>query len=206
MAKEIERKWLVSDLARAVAHSTGTVYIAQAYLSGATECFVRVLDVEKAVINILWCDGKWWSVEIPTKDAEEILLHDNDTLTYRIRRYGENEAFITVKGKSSDDGLTRDEWEYPISVRLYNELVTPLALPEITKYRHYFDLGDLTIEIDEFRGDNTGLVVAEIEFPVGYDMSKLKLPTFWIGEEVTGDVRYYNSMLLKAPYSTWPKE
>lgn len=205
MAKEIERKWLVNNFAHAMAYSDGAVYIAQAYLSGSTECFVRVLDAEKAVINILWYDNKWWSVEIPTKDAEEILLHDNDTLTYRIRRYGENEAFITVKGRSSEDGLSRDEWEYPISVRLYNELVTPLALPEITKYRHYFNLDDLTIEIDEFRGDNTGLVVAEIEFPENYDMSRLFLP-MWIGEEVTGNVAYYNSMLLKTPYSTWPKE
>ncbi|MNC19033.1 CYTH domain protein [compost metagenome] len=206
MAKEIERKWLVNDLTVAIAHSTNATLIAQAYLN-AGGCFVRVLTETMSIINIQGhYEELWLGVYIPTKDAEEILLHDNSTLTYRIRRSGKTDAFITIKGRSTDDGLSRDEWEYPISLELYRDLVSSLQLAELTKYRHFVPFGDLTIEVDEFRGHNTGLVVAEIEFPEGYDMPTTMDWPEWFGREVTGVVKYYNSMLLKWPFTTWAKD
>lgn len=206
MAKEIERKWLVTDIGTAIAESASGTYIAQAYLN-SNRCFVRVIDDETAVINIQGhYEELWHGVTVPMKDAEEILLHDNSTLTYRIRRSGEVDAFITIKGRSTDDGLSRDEWEYPISLQLYNDLVSSLQLAEVTKYRFFIPFGDLTIELDEFRGHNTGLVVAEIEFPEDYNMPLTMDWPGWFGREVTGIVKYYNSMLLTSPYSTWTRE
>lgn len=206
MAKEIERKWLVTDINAAIAQSTGSTYIAQAYLN-PHGCFVRVIDAEKAVVNIQGhYEELWHCVAIPTKDAEEILLHDNHTLTYRIRRSGKVDAFITIKGRSTDDGLSRDEWEYPISLQLYKDLVSSLQLAEVIKCRFFIPFGDLTIELDEFRGHNTGLVVAEIEFPENYNMPLTMDWPEWFGREVTGVVKYYNSMLLKWPFKNWPKE
>lgn len=204
MAKEIERKWLVTDNSY-LKEVTSSTFIAQAYLTGG--CFVRVLSEEKAIINVqCHYEEMWYGVDIPVKEAEEILLHDNSTLTYRLRRSGKCEAFITIKGRSTDDGLSRDEWEYPIALDLYADLVNSLKLPELTKYRSYIPFGDLTIEVDEFRGDNAGLTVAEIEFPEGYDMPlDIDWPE-WFSTEVTGVVKYYNSMLMKSPYLTWAKE
>lgn len=205
MAKEIERKWLVIDNSY-INEVTSSVFIAQAYLNAAG-CFVRVLDENTAIINIRGDrEELWHGVSIPVKDAEEILLHENSSLTYRLRRSGKSDAFVTIKGRSTDDGLSRDEWEYPIDLQLYTDLVSSLKLSELTKFRNYIPFGDLTIEVDEFRGENAGLVVAEIEFPEGYNLpATVDWPT-WFGTEVTGVVKYYNSMLLKSPFSKWTKE
>lgn len=205
MAKEIERKWLVASDGYLQEVISG-VRILQAYLN-SNGCFVRMLSEDEAIVNIQGhYEELWYGVNIPVKDAEEILLHDNSTLTYRLRLRGKADAFITIKGRSTDDGLSRDEWEYPITLDLYNDLVQSLKLPELVKYRNHIPFGDLTIEVDVFRGDNTGLVVAEIEFPEGYDMpTNIDWPA-WFGIEVTGIVKYYNSMLLKSPFSTWLKE
>lgn len=119
--------------------------------------------------------------------------------TVRIRLKG-NDAFITIKGKSSDDGLSRYEWEKFISKEEFDELIQ-LCLPgTIQKTRYLMPWGKYTIEVDEFKDLNSGLVIAEIEL----DMDDIigDLPT-WIGQEVTGDAKYYNSQLMIRPYSQW---
>lgn len=119
--------------------------------------------------------------------------------TVRIRRWGDS-GFLTIKGASTDNGLSRLEWEKEITLEEV-ELLLPLCLPGIIdKTRWLVPCGDFTFEVDEFHGDNAGLVVAEIELPsVDATFEKPE----WLGPEVTGDRRYYNSQLTKAPYCTW---
>ena len=119
--------------------------------------------------------------------------------TVRIRRWGDS-GFLTIKGASTDKGLSRLEWEKEINLEEV-ELLLPLCLPGIIdKTRWLVPCGDFTFEVDEFHGDNAGLVVAEIELP-SVDVTFEKPE--WLGPEVTGDRRYYNSQLTKSPYCTW---
>ena len=119
--------------------------------------------------------------------------------TVRIRRWGDS-GFLTIKGASTDNGLSRLEWEKEITLEEV-ELLLPLCLPGIIdKTRWLVPCGDFTFEVDEFHGDNAGLVVAEIELP-SVDATFEKPD--WLGQEVTGERRYYNSQLNKAPYCTW---
>lgn len=119
--------------------------------------------------------------------------------TVRIR-ICDNEGFITIKGSTSPDGLQRYEFEKRISATEAGELMK-LCLPGvIDKHRYFIPCGSHTCEIDVFHGDNEGLVIAEIE--VSEKNESIQLPSF-IGQEVTGIVRYYNSMLQKHPYKDW---
>lgn len=112
------------------------------------------------------------------------------------------QGYLTIKGASTDNGLSRYEWEHPIPVEEANQLIR-LCLPgQIDKTRHLIHHGKHTIEVDEFHGDNEGLVLAEIELDSTDET--IELPDF-IGTEVTGDRRYYNSYLTEHPYCTWDK-
>ncbi|MCD8042479.1 MAG: CYTH domain-containing protein [Tannerellaceae bacterium] len=113
------------------------------------------------------------------------------TVRIRIR---DREAFITIKGPSSGDGLTRYEFEQPIPLADAEELLKLCEPGIIEKVRHIIPAGTHTWEVDVFHGENEGLVMAEIELKNPNEA--INLPD-WIGEEVTGDPRYYNSMLRK---------
>ena len=118
--------------------------------------------------------------------------------TIRIRIVGD-EAFITIKGAT--EGCTRKEFEYPIPVADATEMLDSLSLPGIIekkRYRYPYE-GHLW-EIDEFLGENEGLVVAEIELES--ESESFPIPPF-IGVEVTGEPRYYNSNLAVKPYNQW---
>jgi adenylate cyclase len=118
--------------------------------------------------------------------------------TVRVRIYGD-EGFLTIKSKS--EGASRGEWEYPIPLQDASELLDRLCeRPLVEKYRRRIAHAGFTWEVDEFLGDNAGLVVAEIELPS--EDAVFERPS-WIGQEVTGDKRYYNSNLIRSPYSTW---
>jgi adenylate cyclase len=116
----------------------------------------------------------------------------------RVRIEGER-AFLTIKGKSQ--GATRGEWEYPIPVPDASELLDTLCQPPLVeKYRRRIQAGPHTWEVDEFLGANAGLVVAEIE--LASEDEPFDKPD-WIGAEVTHDARYFNSNLIRNPYSSW---
>lgn len=117
--------------------------------------------------------------------------------TVRVRVKGEA-GFLTIKGKSTD-GISRAEFEYPIPVADALELLK-LCPNMLDKTRHLVEHAGFVWEIDEFHGENAGLIVAEIELPT-VDTAFEKPE--WIGTEVTGDVRYYNSMLSQIPYLKW---
>lgn len=119
--------------------------------------------------------------------------------TVRVRVAGD-EAWITIKGTSS--GAARAEYEYPLPVPDANRLLDHLCLkPIIDKTRHLVPFGGQLFEVDVFHGDNTGLVLAELELP--QEDAAVTLPP-WIGKEVTGDERYFNAYLARRPFRTWP--
>ncbi len=119
--------------------------------------------------------------------------------TVRVRVKGEK-GFITIKGIGSDSGASRFEWEKEIPVAEVNDLLKICEPGVIDKTRFLVPAGEHTYEVDEFYGDNEGLTVAEVEL-AAEDEAFVKPE--WLGEEVTGDVRYYNSMLMKNPYKNW---
>jgi len=119
--------------------------------------------------------------------------------TVRVRIKGEK-GFITIKGIGNESGASRFEWEKEIPVNEVKELLNLCEPGIIDKTRFNVKAGIHTFEIDEFYGENQGLVVAEIELENEND--NFEKPE-WLGEEVTGDSKYYNSMLMKNPYSKW---
>jgi adenylate cyclase len=127
-------------------------------------------------------------------------LSSDPARTVRVRIEG-GQATLTIKGKSV--GATRGEWEYPIPLEEAAALLDRLCeQPLIEKYRSRIAVGGHTWEVDEFLGANAGLIVAEIELAA--EQENFALPD-WAGEEVTGDVRYYNSSLIRLPFSQWEK-
>lgn len=119
--------------------------------------------------------------------------------TVRVRVKGDK-GFITIKGIGSESGASRYEWEKEIPVSEVRELLKLCEPGVIDKTRYLVQAGGHTFEVDEFYGDNEGLTVAEVE--LASENEAFDKPD-WLGGEVTGDVRYYNSMLMKNPYKNW---
>lgn len=119
--------------------------------------------------------------------------------TVRVRVKGDK-GFITIKGIGSQSGASRYEWEKEIPVDEVNELLKICEPGVIDKTRFLVPVGKHTFEVDEFYGENEGLILAEIE--LSSEGESFETPN-WIGQEVTGDARYYNSMLMKNPYKGW---
>lgn len=126
-------------------------------------------------------------------------LNSDPERTVRIR-IANDKGFLTIKGKGSESGMSRFEWEKEIPV---DEAKSLLALSEkgaIDKTRFEIKLGDHTYEVDEFYGDNQGLIMAEIE--LSSETEVFEKPD-WLGEEVTNDERFYNAYLSKNPFKSW---
>lgn len=141
-------------------------------------------------------DG-WMSLGEPVLFKQGYLSSHKERLV-RVRIEGER-AVMTIKG--ANKGATRGEWEYEIPVADAAELLDGLCeQPLIEKYRRRITFAGNVWEVDEFLGANAGLVVAEIELQS--EDQQFDKPD-WIGEEVTDDLRYLNSSLIKHPYSAW---
>lgn len=119
--------------------------------------------------------------------------------TVRIRIKGDK-GFITVKGIGNKSGTSRFEWEKEISIQDATDLLKISEPGVIDKTRFNVKSGEHTFEVDEFYGENEGLTVAEVELSA--EDENFNKPS-WLGEEVTGQVKYYNSMLMKNPYKDW---
>lgn len=122
------------------------------------------------------------------------------SLTFRIRLRDER-GYLTVKGRTDKAGMSRDEWEYEIPAADARELLAH-SDGTIDKRRYMVPAGRHTFEVDEFFGANEGLTMAEVE--LSSPDEAFERPA-WLGDEVTGDKRYYNSQLLQHPYSAWKK-
>ena len=115
-------------------------------------------------------------------------------------RLKDNIGFLTVKGKSNKTGMSRYEWEKEISKTDAEDLFNLCEKGIIEKYRYLVKTDCHTYEVDEFLGDNKGLVVAEIELS---SENEIFFKPNWLDKEVTGIVKYYNSNLSKKPYKNW---
>ena len=125
-------------------------------------------------------------------------LNADPARTVRVRIEGDT-GLLTIKSKNV--GASRGEWEYPIPLPDAEELLDTLCeRPLVEKIRRRIEHAGFTWEVDEFLGENAGLVVAEIELPS--EAAAFDRPD-WIGQEVTGDKRYYNSSLIRFPFSRW---
>ncbi|MEH2076001.1 MAG: CYTH domain-containing protein [Nostoc sp.] len=121
-----------------------------------------------------------------------------DKTTVRIRIVGEK-SYLTIKGPSIK--YSRLEFEYPIPVKDAQEILETLCeRPFIEKVRYKIEFGGLIWEIDEFDGVNKGLILAEVE--LNDENQQIEVPN-WIGQEVSDDSRYFNSNLVKHPFSQW---
>ncbi len=115
-------------------------------------------------------------------------------------RVNESNGFITVKGAANETGVSRYEWEKEIPLNEAEELLKLCEPGIIDKTRFIVEAGKHVFEIDEFLGDNHGLIVAEIELS---DEAEEFFKPNWLGKEVTGDAKYYNSSLSKTPFKDW---
>lgn len=139
----------------------------------------------------------WRALGQGTDYRQGYLLIEKDR-TIRVR-VGGGEAFLTIK--SAAVGLQRSEFEYEIPVEDANLMLDRLCIrPLIEKTRYRIEMDDVVWEVDEFHGENEGLIIAEVELE--HESQQVDLPE-WIGEEVSHDHRYSNASLVKKPYNRW---
>ncbi|MGB0838359.1 MAG: CYTH domain-containing protein [Flavobacteriaceae bacterium] len=129
----------------------------------------------------------------------QAFLNSNKNRTVRVRIKGEK-GYLTIKGISNERGTSRFEWEKQIDLIEAEALLSLCEEGKIEKDRYEVKNGPHTYEVDVFHGDNEGLVIAEIE--LSSENENFNKPS-WIGEEVTGEKKYYNSLLSKTPFKLW---
>ncbi len=201
MAQEIERKFLTrSDAWKSLAVGT---YYRQGYIYQDDRTAVRLVDgaivVTQHDIELAFAvpeaDGLAMTQDFQPDAAGRL---DPGACTPRIRVAGEI-GYLTLKTKTI--GISRSEYEYEIpKIQALALLDLVCDRPQIEKYRFKIPIDNLVWEVDEFLGGNAGLVVAEVELASA--SQSIELPD-WIGEEVSDDVRYFNSYLAKCPFTTW---
>lgn len=155
-----------------------------------------MLEIERKFLVV----SKAFKQEAITKTRiVQAYLNSSPERSVRIRIKGEK-GVLTVKGKGNASGMSRFEWEKEISLQEAESLL-PLCEPGIIdKIRYEIPLGNHTYEVDEFFKDNEGLIVAEVELQS--ETEEFNKPN-WLGKEVTGQNKYYNSSLVKRPFSEW---
>lgn len=136
------------------------------------------------------------------KNIAQGYLNTNPKRTVRVRISNEK-GFLTIKGKGNETGMTRYEWEKEIPVDEAKSLLLLCEKGVIEKIRFEIPAGKHLFEVDEFYGENEGLIVAEIE--LSSETERFEKPE-WLGAEVTNDERYYNAYLSKSPYSSWKNQ
>ncbi len=156
---------------------------------------MQEIERKYLVADESWREAVGCSVRI----AQGYLCSRRVTARVRVR---DNRGILTFKGKSRDGGLSRFEWEREIPLGVAEHL---LARCEgvVDKVRHIVEFAGHTFEVDEFRGDNEGLIIAEVELSDRDE--KVVLPS-WCGDEVTGERCFYNSFLSKHPFKRWKAE
>lgn len=143
--------------------------------------------------------GEFKSKAIKSLKIKQGYLSSIPERTVRVR-IQDNQGFLTIKGSNKKNSISRFEWEKEITKEEANELIQLCEVGIIDKIRYIVPFGDKIIEVDEFYGENEGLILAEIE--LDDENENIEKPN-WLGKEVTDDPRYYNSMLMKNPYKNW---
>lgn len=153
------------------------------------------LEIERKFLIV----GTAWRSQICRSQAmrQGYLVDTGGRASIRVRVDG-SAAQLNIK--AAVIGCQRAEYEYGIPINDAEQILTDLCVGQIEKTRHYIEQGDLTWEIDEFHGNNEGLIVAEIEL---HDSQQKFAKPPWLGEEVTQEQRYYNHALAIKPYRSW---
>ena len=159
--------------------------------------YVMAQEIERKFL----VDGDFRSEAFKAVRITQGYLSSVPERTVRVR-VKDNKGYITVKGVGDESGVSRFEWEKEIPVDDARELLRICEPGVIDKTRYLVKVGIHTFEVDEFYGDNEGLTVAEVELS---DPNEAFGKPSWLGEEVTGDKRYYNSFLSRHSYRTWRK-
>ncbi|MCG8577438.1 MAG: CYTH domain-containing protein [Flavobacteriales bacterium] len=145
-------------------------------------------------------DDSWREKATDANDIKQGYLNSVAERTVRVR-ISRGKGILTIKGKN--DNLSRLEYEYEIPLKDAESLIDLCEKPIIEKTRHSYFRANHHWEIDVFKGENEGLIVAEVELES--EEEELQLPE-WIGEEVSNDSRYYNSSLITNPFVNWKDE
>lgn len=153
------------------------------------------LEIERKFI----VTGEYKSLAYSHSNIEQGYFETAPGRTVRVRIRDEK-AFLTIKGPSNKDGMTRYEFETEVPIEDGRQLMELCRPGRIKKTRWLVKNGAHTIEVDEFFGDNEGLVMAEIE--LGSEDEEYEKPAF-LGKEVTGDRRFYNNRLMRCPFILW---
>ncbi len=153
------------------------------------------MEIERKFLvkNEMWREGI-----VSDSVLKQGYLSSQPSATVRVRIDGQ-QAFLTIKSKTI--GISRAEFEYPIPLADADDMLQAIAQkPLIDKIRYKVRCGKHVWDLDIFKGENLGLIVAEVE--LNHEDEAFLLPP-WVGEEVSGDSRYFNSNLAKMPYSRW---
>jgi adenylate cyclase len=139
------------------------------------------------------------AISFAKNEISQGYLNSNPERTVRVRIKG-NQGYLTIKGKGNETGLSRLEWEVEIPFDEAKMLLNLCESGVISKMRYEVKFGNHVYEVDEFFGENEGLVLAEIELKS--EEEAFEKPD-WLGEEVTNNEKYYNSYLSKNPFKNW---
>jgi len=139
------------------------------------------------------------SVALRQNHIAQGYLNSEPERTVRVRIKGEK-GYLTIKGKTNETGLSRYEWEKEIPLAEAKELLQLCEKGVIEKKRYEIQVGQYLYEVDEFFGENQGLIIAEVELQSENEVIEKPI---WLGEEVTQDHRYYNSHLSQNPFKKW---
>jgi adenylate cyclase len=143
--------------------------------------------------------GDSWRELVRTrKQVRQAYLNHDGKASIRVRIVDDRIAKLSIKSQSAE--LSRLELEYPLPLEDAERLMLLRSGSVIEKIRHIVPIGDLTWEIDTFLGDNAGLIIAEVEL-THVDQTVVIDP--WVGDEITGQARYYNSALARRPFQSW---
>lgn len=153
------------------------------------------IEIERKFLVV---SDAWRPLVKTRRHIRQAYLSNSQSNTTRIRIIDDTKALLTIK--SAYRGLTREEFEYEVPVTDALEMLHLRHSGIIDKVRNAIPFEGFTWELDVFAGDNEGLIIAEVE--LSDETQNPKRPD-WIGQEVTGDLRYQNSQLAAVPYSTW---
>ncbi len=154
------------------------------------------LEIERKFL--VKSDGFKQKATSQTRIVQGFLNTDPDR-TVRVRIKGDK-GFLTVKGASNESGTTRFEWETEITAAEATNLIDLCEAGILEKIRFEVPFGNHLYEVDEFLSENKGLILAEVE--LNHEDERFEKPE-WLGEEVTGQIQYYNSQLSKKPFREW---
>jgi adenylate cyclase len=154
------------------------------------------LEIER---KFLVKNNSFKEIAFKKKHIKQGFLNSEKERTVRVRII-EDKAYLTIKGKSNNTGTIRFEWEKEIPVIEAEQLMLLTEKTVIEKYRYYIKSKKHTFEVDEFLDENSDLIIAEVELA---DENESFSKPNWLGKEVTGEVKYYNSSLSRFPYKSW---